>query len=172
MDSQILLEVLRSAGGVLGTINTKNEQAVPIVFSNPDVQWATSYNLPRLGMGAFRLCIENLYKDATGHELQDLVQLGKPQPSTYEYATRILQEWRRDMGGGKDAPENLTMYMIGDSPDSDIRGAHVALWKSVLVKTGVWREEGNSPQYPADHVADNVLGAIKWILQTETSNVS
>ena len=41
----------------------------------------------------------------------------------------------------KDTIGNI--YMIGDNPKSDIRGANNAGWKSILVRTGVFKGETN-----------------------------
>lgn len=52
------------------------------------------------------------------------------------------------------------IYMIGDNPAADIRGARAAgtPWIPVLVRTGVFSSSAaNSLQDPADIVADDVL---------------
>ena len=45
--------------------------------------------------------------------------------------------------------------MIGDNPKSDIRGANAAKWKSILVRTGVFKGE-NDPLDPATYVVDDI----------------
>lgn len=49
--------------------------------------------------------------------------------------------------------------MIGDNPNSDIAGANAKGWTSILVKTGVFKEDdpensvnGNDKKHPATHV--------------------
>lgn len=47
------------------------------------------------------------------------------------------------------------IYMIGDNPKSDIRGANSAGWSSILVRTGVFKGE-NDEEDPAKYVVDNI----------------
>jgi len=51
--------------------------------------------------------------------------------------------------------------------DKDIRGANDYGWYSVLVRTGNFKGEGNSPLYPAKRVFDDVGQAVDWILGHE-----
>lgn len=77
-DQQIILDLLTSKGGYMGTQSKTFEEGPPIFFSNPDILWATPNVLPRYGMGALRMCIEALYKEATGGKPFKCTQLGKP----------------------------------------------------------------------------------------------
>lgn len=62
--------------------------------------------------------------------------------------------------------------MVGDNPESDIRGANEyqsplgTKWTSILVKTGVFRA-GTQPKYVPTTIADDVLAAVKWALKEE-----
>ena len=60
----------------------------------------------------------------------------------------------------------LIYYGIGDNPKSDIRGANNAgdHWKSILVRTGVFRGKDNDAEDPADIVLNDVLEAARYIL--------
>ena len=64
------------------------------------------------------------------------------------------------------------VYMVGDNPESDIRGAnefesaHGTDWLSVLVRTGV-HKEGMTPKYKPRVVVDDVMAAVKWALEHE-----
>ncbi len=40
-------------------------------------------------------------------------------------------------------------------------------WKSILVRTGVFRGEGNHDKHPAWHVCDDVTAAVREILRVE-----
>ena len=57
--------------------------------------------------------------------------------------------------------------MVGDNPESDIKGANAAggKWKSVLVRTGVFDEhhKENHDEHPAVLVADHVGHALELI---------
>jgi hypothetical protein len=62
------------------------------------------------------------------------------------------------------------VYMIGDSPDSDIRGANRAringtVWWSILVRSGVWREPYHAKSPIA--IVDDVLAAVDWAMENE-----
>lgn len=60
------------------------------------------------------------------------------------------------------------IYMIGDNPYTDIQGANLAGWCSILVKTGIWNGlEENDIKYPATHVVHNFNEAIKLIFELE-----
>jgi hypothetical protein len=93
-----------------------------------------------------------------------------------------LTEWHGvnqiNVNGPKShAPRRV--YMFGDSPDSgnyrgcimnntlDIRGANEYGWYSILVRTGNFKGEGNSPVYPAKRVFDDVEQAVHWIVGHE-----
>jgi len=60
--------------------------------------------------------------------------------------------------------------MVGDNPESDIRGAndfkseHGTQWTSVLVETGVFRK-GITPKYKPNVVVKDVLSGVKWALE-------
>jgi len=58
---------------------------------------------------------------------------------------------------------------IGDNPYADIAGANGYGWKSVLVKTGVFRPQGgeNHHLHPATAVVDHVEDAVRWIIAKE-----
>ena len=49
----------------------------------------------------------------------------------------------------------------------DIRGANEYGWYSILVRTGNFKGDGNSPLYPAKRVFDDVEKAVDWIVGHE-----
>lgn len=69
--------------------------------------------------------------------------------------------------------EATNYYMIGDNPDSDIAGGNAKNMVTILVKTGVFREDaptslnGNSREFPATHVVENFTEAIDLIWKLE-----
>jgi ribonucleotide monophosphatase NagD (HAD superfamily) len=95
-------------------------------------------------MGALRASLEAVFKAVTGKEVTTIA-FGKPQLGTFQFATRLLQQWRKDTHGIDSPPE--TVYFVGDTPESDIRGANEFdesdqagnSWYSILVRTGVYR---------------------------------
>jgi HAD superfamily hydrolase (TIGR01456 family) len=115
-DTQIIMDLLLSKNGRMGTLSETFDEGPPIYFSHNDVVWATSFELNRLGMGALRVFIEALYKERTGKSLQTATSFGKPQIGTFQYATRVLEQWRKDVFGVEGPPK--TVYFVGDTPES------------------------------------------------------
>lgn len=67
------------------------------------------------------------------------------------------------------------MYFVGDTSESDIRGANEFsnraenIWYSILVWIGVFRE-GSTPRFPPRAMVENVLEAIKHGMRREYRN--
>ncbi|MCJ1243140.1 hypothetical protein MMC30_000337 [Trapelia coarctata] len=170
-DQQIILDLLMSRNGRLGTRSETFQEGPPLFFSHNDVVWSTSHELTRIGMGALRASLEAMYKAVTGIELTTTA-FGKPQISTFQFATRLLQQWRKEQHGINSAPE--TVYFVGDTPESDIRGTNEYdesqlsenEWYSILVGTGVYRE-GSKPRFQPKAIVDNVLEAVQHGMQRE-----
>ncbi len=170
-DCQIILDLCMSKGGRLGTRSDTFDEGPPVFFSNNDVVWATSHQHSRIGMGALRASLEAMFKAITGHELKTIA-FGKPQIGTFEFATRLLRQWRKDTHGINRPPE--TVYFVGDTPASDIRGTNEfndmgkteATWHSILVKTGVF-QEGSRLEYVPKTTVDNVLDAVRYGMRRE-----
>lgn len=170
-DQQIILDVLMSRAGHLGLRSSTGNEGPPVFFSHNDVVWATSHEYSRLGMGALKASLEAVYKVLTGKELSTFA-FGKPHLATYSFATRLLQQWRKDYHNIDKPPRSV--YFVGDSPDSDIRGTNEfdetsdIEWTSILVKTGIF-DGSSEPKYAPTHTADNVLEAVKYAVERERS---
>ena len=168
-DQQIILDLLMSKGGYLGTRSETFDEGPPVFFSHNDVVWSASHDLTRLGMGALRLSLEAMYKAVTGKDL-NTTAFGKPQIGTFQFATRLLHQWRKDTHGIDAPPE--TVYFVGDTPESDIRGTNEFnkqsenQWYSILVRTGVF-QEGTKPRFEPKATCDNVLEAVLHGLERE-----
>ena len=83
-----------------------------------------------------------------------------------------LSRQSNDLSGDKDAIHAFkTLYMIGDNPFVDVKGARQAghPWFSILTRTGVFKERGNHAEFPADLVVDTVEEAVDFILKRESS---
>ncbi|TGZ83922.1 HAD-superfamily hydrolase [Ascodesmis nigricans] len=171
LDIQVIVDVLLSEDGVLGTRRrpevVKKLGHVPVYFSNPDLWWANEYEHPRLGQGGFRAALEGVWNAIAGENLK-AETIGKPHPKTYEYAEDVLIRWAGGEGG-KGGLERV--YMVGDNPASDVAGANGFIskrgveWISCLVKTGVYRpgdDDGN-----AKMVVENVKEAVGTVLKRE-----
>lgn len=170
-DQQIILDLCMSKKGRLGTRSETFDEGPPVYFAHNDVIWATSHAFSRIGMGALRASLEAMFKAITGKELKTIA-FGKPQMGTFDFATRLLQQWRKDTHGIDKPP--ATVYFVGDTPESDIRGTNeydesdhsTCDWHSILVKTGVYRE-GTEPRYKPKHTVANVFEAVQYGMQRE-----
>jgi HAD superfamily hydrolase (TIGR01456 family) len=189
LDSQVILDLLLSKDGVLGTYSDKNgDQSLPnngwlqdgqpmVYFSNPDLFWAASYHLPRLGQGGFQASLQGVWEATTGGASLVKTIIGKPHAATYRYAENVLQKHRNELLGGTGRAKRVVskldrVFMVGDNPESDIRGANEyqssdgTEWTSVLVNTGVFKK-GTKPAYKPDVIVDDVFDAVKWALKQE-----
>ncbi|KAF1967190.1 HAD superfamily hydrolase-like protein [Bimuria novae-zelandiae CBS 107.79] len=168
-DQQIILDLLMSKGGYLGTRSENFDEGPPVFFSHNDVVWSASHDLTRIGMGALRVSLEAMFKAVTGKDLKTTA-FGKPQIGTFQFATRLLQQWRKDTHG-IDSPVD-TVYFVGDTPESDIRGTNEydehseSSWYSILVRTGVF-QEGTTPRFQPRATVDTVLDAVKHGIERE-----
>ncbi|KAL4782403.1 HAD-like domain-containing protein [Aspergillus varians] len=168
-DQQIILDCLMTKSGNLLERSKSFNEGPPVFFSHNDVVWSTSHQHSRIGMGALRASLEAMYKAVTGKEL-NTIAFGKPQLGTYEFAMRLLRQWRKDTHGINKPPS--TVYFVGDTPESDIRGTNNfnevsdSNWYSILVKTGVY-QEGTIPRYPAKKTCETVLDAVKFAIDRE-----
>ena len=133
MDIQIVIDLLLSEQGVLGTISSKNgnpnlpnhgwqEDGQPkLYFSNPDLWWASDYHLNRLGQGGFRLALMGVMAGIMGYNShKDKPRpkrkiFGKPSTETYTFAENRLMAHRRTLLGEVPASESRlkTVYMVG-----------------------------------------------------------
>lgn len=155
-DLQITVDALCSENGLFGTRRQKglgSKPSIPIIWSNMDLLWSTGYPIPRFGQGAFRLSARELYKQLNNNcDLDDIV-LGKPWPVSYAYAEWVLnEEWKKlnqiesdatvvpDLGVRPKEKLVKNIYMVGDNPESDIKGGNDYGWETILVKTGVYKD--------------------------------
>jgi ribonucleotide monophosphatase NagD (HAD superfamily) len=165
-----MLDLAMSKGGYIGTLSETFEEGPPIYFSHNDIVWSAAHDNVRLGMGALRKMVEMLFKDLTKGKELETIAFGKPQIGTFEFATRLLQQWRKDEHRINRPPE--TVYFVGDTPESDIRGTNQFNekskneWYSILVRTGVF-QEGAEPAYKPRVTVDTVLDAVNHGMHRE-----
>ena len=191
LDTQIILDLLLSHGGYLGSLSRKNNDPSlpnrgylqdgqpPIYFSNPDLFWAAAYHLPRLGQGGFREAFEGVWNAVTGGpekgvHLQKRM-FGKPNQGTFAFAEKRLASHRKGIFGKevtKNRVEELkTVYMVGDNPESDILGANQykssagSSWHSILVRSGVY--DGGAPAHKPKTIVEDVWDAVQWGIRRE-----
>ena len=176
LDLAVIIDLLLSHRGYLGTRSGKNglqelsnngyqqDDQPPLFFSNPDLWFAADFCLPRMGQGAFRAAVEGAWKDVTGGATLQHRVFGKPNAETYQFAEKRLQQIVGSQG--KSAPLLKNVYMIGDNPESDIRGAMTfksptgVNWHAALVETGVY--SGGEPSVRPTTIVKDVCDAVQW----------
>jgi HAD superfamily hydrolase (TIGR01456 family) len=198
LDIQIIHDLLISHKGYLGTISTKNgDSSLPnngwqqdgqpdVWISNVDLVWKTEYPVNRFGTGAFLDSLKGVWSAVTGGAELKYTPLGKPWHLTYKYAHDRLLHYYSDLataGGNKGVQRTKKslrrVYMIGDNPESDIRGANEfkpedgTEWVSILVRTGVWQQTvmEQHPRYKPAVIVDDVVDAIVWAMRNEGLDV-
>ncbi|KAK5629169.1 hypothetical protein RRF57_004884 [Xylaria bambusicola] len=169
-DLQIIIDLAMSKGGRVGTLSETFDEGPPIYFSHNDVVWSAAHENVRLGMGALRGIVEYTFKEVTKGKTLTTHAFGKPQISTFEFATRLLKRWRKNEHNLNSPPN--TVYFVGDTPESDIRGTNRFNeraendWYSILVKTGVY-QDGTEPAYKPRVTVDTVLDAVNHGIERE-----
>ena len=129
----------------------------------------------RFAAGSFTMCLKLLFQHLTGVDLE-VGQYGKPLPVMFNYARQVLEAWRSQNVQPPVVPVPLRrIFMVGDNPKADIRGANSAgkPWTSVLVETGVYRGRAvglpNDPVDPAHLVCRNVTEAVDAVIMAAHS---
>ncbi|XP_044509144.1 uncharacterized protein YKR070W-like isoform X1 [Mangifera indica] len=146
-DIQVLCDILRS-GGLPGQANGHQP---PLFFAADDLEYQAAFPSQRLGMGAFRIALENVF-NRIHHSPLEYVTFGKPNPFVFENAEAILGQFLPSNVAYDGSYPFKTLYMIGDNPSVDIKGARQAgrPWFSILTRTGVFKESCNNAEFPAD----------------------
>ncbi|CAI5757917.1 unnamed protein product [Candida verbasci] len=182
-DIQIVMDLLNSKHGLIGTkrdiykVRDKKDPSIPIIFSNNDFVYSNDFSLPRFGQGAYRIIIKELYKEVMGlkegENLNSLI-MGKPFKIQYDFAHHVLINWQKEekdtfpsLGHTPSSTPFKQIYMVGDNPASDIEGANLHGWESILLRTGVYKDEDWDyiKAKPTVGVFDNVEDAIRKVLQ-------
>ncbi|KAL7253031.1 hypothetical protein ACSBR1_007536 [Camellia fascicularis] len=170
-DIQVLCDILRSGG--LPAENNGHQPA--LYFAADDLEYQAAFPAERLGMGAFRIALESIF-NRIHHSALEYTSFGKPNPFVFKNAETILRQIQAschddNVVGIEDmvSLDFKTLYMIGDNPVVDIKGAQQAghPWFSILTRTGVFREKENHAEFPADLVVDTVEEAVEYIMSRE-----
>ncbi|XP_021722315.1 uncharacterized CDP-alcohol phosphatidyltransferase class-I family protein C22A12.08c-like isoform X1 [Chenopodium quinoa] len=134
----------------------------------------------RLGVGAFRIALESIF-NRIHHTPLECVIYGKPEPIAFKNAEATLRQIHCDMNHesldghlNRNQSKNYfsALYMVGDNPSVDIKGAREAgdPWISVLTRTGLFQGKGNHQEFPTVLVVDTVEDAVDFILENEFSS--
>lgn len=170
-DLQIITDVVSTHGVPESRRLDISRPVVKVFIGSGDLLWANDFPSPRFGLGAFSIAFQSLYKSLKGN-LPQIVHYGKPtvlpfrsvptrrmETTVFRWAEKLLTEQAKQLG--KDALD--TIFMVGDNPAADVRGARNAgsPWKSVLVHTGVYASENTENDDPADIEIPNVVQFIE-----------
>ncbi|KAG8996904.1 hypothetical protein FRB94_011004 [Tulasnella sp. JGI-2019a] len=105
LDIQIACDVLRSQTKTFGQEyrdNTEStstdDDAVELIFCNPDLLWKSDYRLTRFGQGAFKTAFQAVLKEVTGKGYP-YTQYGKPHKATYDFARDVLKSRIAEVSG-------------------------------------------------------------------------
>ena len=182
-DMQILIDVIRSTGIPSEPLLTSTssstssstspatpKQVVPVYFAGLDLEYVTEHPVPRFGSGIFHDLVSFFYSRVTGAHMEATLY-GKPFPATYKYANATLAAKAAVTAGASSVHK---VYMIGDNPKSDIRGANASGWHSILVRTGMFQGPlgANDVDDPAKDVVDGVVsGLLLCVLEWQVTVV-
>ncbi|KAF9787753.1 HAD hydrolase [Thelephora terrestris] len=181
LDIQVMCDILRGNGFLAEPTSIHSATDVEVIFCNPDLLWKNEWEGPRLGQGGFRKAWEGVWSHLKmGQNDPVITQLGKPTRETYSFAADVLREVSDELDvkltfGSSDDVGTLgrsssNIYMIGDNPESDIAGANLAGWNSVLVHTGVY-DPRHRPSLPESKrptlEAKDVEEAVRLVIHEE-----
>ncbi|XP_021739685.1 uncharacterized protein YKR070W-like isoform X2 [Chenopodium quinoa] len=175
-DIQVLCDILRT-GDPSGQ---ENGVQPALYFAADDLEYQAAFPDKRLGVGAFKIALESIF-NRVHHTPLECVIYGKPEPIAFKNAEATLNQIHCDMNHesldshlNRNQSKNYfsALYMVGDNPSVDIKGARQAgdPWISVLTRTGMFHGKGNHQEYPADLVVDTVEDAVDFILEKEFSS--
>ncbi|XP_059489506.1 haloacid dehalogenase-like hydrolase domain-containing 5 [Neocloeon triangulifer] len=119
---QLLVDVLMTDGLPRKAPSKHFYPHIPVLACNMDLQWMAEACMPRFGHGAFLLCLENLYKKITGHDLIYTALIGKPSELTYHHAHHMVMKQAKLLGLEKHLK---ALYAIGDNINTDVFGANL-----------------------------------------------
>ncbi|KAL0237145.1 hypothetical protein PCE1_000542 [Barthelona sp. PCE] len=159
-DIQIIVDILLTDGDVYGARVHKHgysgPQKVKLYVANPDLHYKGTHSENRMTVGSFMRCVEAIWNQYTDKPLE-WEGLGKPCSLAYENCSSAI---------GNIDPKRL--YMVGDNPESDIRGGNAAGMNTILVRTGCYTEdmeldEGSTPTI----IVDDLYAAVEYIFEQE-----
>ena len=130
--AQLILDLLATHGNLK---NIQSEPQLPLIACNPDFTWAAEYHLPRIACGSFVFMLSAIYQELVGKKLE-IQWCGKPTKLTYDYAKAKLYDQAEAL-----SCDISDIYGIGDNVDVDVVGANDNGMHSVLVCTGIYKND-------------------------------
>ncbi|KAM5583898.1 hypothetical protein ABKV19_003665 [Rosa sericea] len=171
-DIQVLCDILRT-GGLPGREIGHQPQ---LYFAHDDLAYQAAFPSERFGLGAFRIALESIFNRIHPHALE-YTTFGKPNSFVFKNAELVLKQLVSSVHDNAQVAKHeiagshqfKTLYMVGDNPVVDIKGARQAghPWFSILTRTGVFKGKENHDEFPADLVVDTVEEAVDYVLKKE-----
>ncbi|KAL6203133.1 hypothetical protein ACLB2K_026836 [Fragaria x ananassa] len=174
-DIQVLCDILRT-GGLPGREIGHQPQ---LYFAHDDLAYQAAFPSERFGLGAFRIALESIFNRVNPHPLK-YTTFGKPNSFVFKNAELALKQLVSSVPDNVPVANHETagshqfkiLYMVGDNPLVDIKGARQAghPWFSILTRTGVFKGKENHDKFPADLVVDTVKEAVDYVLKKELTS--
>ncbi|KAK9940292.1 hypothetical protein M0R45_016960 [Rubus argutus] len=154
-DIQVLCDILRT-GGLPGREIGHQPQ---LYFAHDDLAYQAAFPSERFGLGAFRIALESIFNRIHPHPLE-YTTFGKPNSFVFKNAELVLKQLVSSLHDNVQVANHeiasshqfKTLYMVGDNPSVDIKGA---------------RQE-NHDEFPADLVVDTVEEAVDYVLKKQS----
>ncbi|KRX00058.1 HAD-like domain [Pseudocohnilembus persalinus] len=158
---QVIMDLCTTEDGRISEVYPfeKPKEHIPLYIVNNDLVYKDAMPLPRLAFGSFNLALQTCAKKLHNMDL-NITFYGKPQPVAFEYATEHIRNKNKEV-------EISNFYMIGDNPQSDIKGANEAGIISILVKTGVYQGEEPPTDIVPKYFVNDFYDAIQLIMKLE-----
>lgn len=143
---------------LISKLLSKNS-SIPLYSAHNDALYSDEFPLPRFGIGGFNEVLLRLLSKLNSQSFK-LTYSGKPLSLAFEYSKKKLTELAHPY-------EISNFYMIGDNPNVDVLGGRNNGFKTILVRTGVFKEGENDKNNPADFVVNDIGEAIQLISRLE-----
>ncbi|KAH0576558.1 Phosphatidyl synthase [Spironucleus salmonicida] len=154
-DIQVVLDVVLNKSSI--NPHKQGSKTPKIFVSNPDITYADDSVQPKLTVGAEVECFKSLYKSITSQDVH-ITYFGKPYTPVYELSIKKLKSM-------DNYSPDKEIYMIGDSLQSDIKGANLNGITSCLVLTGKVKNESELVDVPQDLYPKKIFKNIQKALQ-------
>eukprot|EP01017_Pseudomicrothorax_dubius_P049352 TRINITY_DN9163_c0_g3_i2.p1 TRINITY_DN9163_c0_g3~~TRINITY_DN9163_c0_g3_i2.p1 ORF type:complete len:371 (-),score=67.37 TRINITY_DN9163_c0_g3_i2:159-1271(-) len=156
---QVILDYLSTSDGSMARKFPPEgpQPHIPIFAVNPDILYADHFRLPRLAGGTIHHVLQMMYHKVYKKDLTIEVY-GKPELKTFKYVEKMVESLIK-----REALTNI--YMIGDNPDGDIKGANQIGWTSILVRSGIYK--GAQINVTPHYIVDTFYDAVQLIFEKE-----
>lgn len=147
-DIQVLCDILRT-GGLPGR---EIAHQPPIFFANDDLAYQALFPAERLGMGAFRIALESIF-NRIHPKAMEYTSYGKPNPLVFKNAENVLMKVLSSSYCNNPANDVVrqpfkTLYMVGDNPSVDIKGARQVYSFGMLCQLSLSHEHLDKQSVP------------------------